>query len=194
MFLEKKILKRMMKKAFKTTGLRVGHSNDGVNAGVYISGVNWAVWLKDGFMPKEIKAAVIEICGELPENEQFIATKAGLQYETPDDLYNLPRRFTSCDTRLDITRFMRASTWGEIRFLQREDLKVFALQNEFIELTEGRELDESEETPKGPVKDPLNDNFIFWGNDRCYLLAAVMKPNDEKEIEMWQHLERIKID
>lgn len=68
MFFKKTVLKRMLKSAYTGAGLTVGHTpeTDEEEEDYYLSSGWWVLWFKAGMFPKEAKAAVIELCGELP--------------------------------------------------------------------------------------------------------------------------------
>ena len=72
MFFKATVLKRMLKAAYKGAGLTVGHSAAGEDGGepegLYISSGWWVIWFVYDKIPKEAKAAIIEICGDLPDN------------------------------------------------------------------------------------------------------------------------------
>ena len=63
MFLNKTKFKKMMKEAYNGGGLRVGRIYDGL----VISSGTWSSWPREGDIPNWLKAAVIELAGELPE-------------------------------------------------------------------------------------------------------------------------------
>lgn len=95
MFFKKTVLKRMLKSAYTGAGLTVGHTpeTDEEEEGYYLSSGWWVLWFNAGMFPKEAKAAVIELCGELPAvGEVFKAEKDfGNQYEIEQkEIFNLP--------------------------------------------------------------------------------------------------------
>lgn len=201
MFLKKNKLKALMKKAYKAGGLVVGHSNDGEDEGFYIAGAGWAAWFSVNTMPKAIKAAVIELCGELPETGQFRATEKGNQYEIPDDIYNLPRAFAECGKRFCITGFLRERKLCTLRVIQPEECTAIScIDNRYIEMIDGTEIDygTGETGVIGPVAHDNNPNFVYWGNDRCYFVTGVVRTNIEdplgqREQNMWDILSRYRL-
>ena len=62
MFINTKILKQLMKEAYKS-GLSIGQTEDEI----HISGKNWTADIKKRWMPKQIMAQIIELAGELPD-------------------------------------------------------------------------------------------------------------------------------
>lgn len=81
MFFKKTVLKRMLKSAYTGAGLTVGHTpeTDEEEEGYYLSSGWWVLWFKAGMFPKEAKAAVIELCGELPAVGQEEELRTGKQ-------------------------------------------------------------------------------------------------------------------
>ena len=76
MLFNQKVLKYLMKAAYKGIGLTVGIDDvmlcpgDGALTRSYvISGAGWTVNIEESFVPKEIKAVIMECAGELPETE-----------------------------------------------------------------------------------------------------------------------------
>lgn len=68
MFLKISGLKKLLKTAYKGGTLSIGHigeMDDHVEA-ICIGGTWWDIWLRYDLMPKEAKAAIIELCGDIP--------------------------------------------------------------------------------------------------------------------------------
>ena len=79
MFFKTSVLKRLFKDAYKGAGLTVGHMTDPEDEevdGYYISSGWWVIWFNNRTFPKEAKAAIIELCGELPQPAQGTSTKS----------------------------------------------------------------------------------------------------------------------
>ena len=77
MFLNTKIVNKLIKEAFKT-GLVVAATEESIHLG----GTYWMIDIKRDFLPKEIMAKIIELTGWIPETgERVIANKDGWQYE-----------------------------------------------------------------------------------------------------------------
>ena len=78
MFINEKVLNKLMKEAYKT-GLVVAAREDGW---LYIAGRYWEVEMKRRLIPKEILGNIISLIGELPDSgERFLATSEGNQLE-----------------------------------------------------------------------------------------------------------------
>lgn len=142
MFFKATVLKRMLKAAYKGAGLTVGHaaeSDTGEPEGYYISSGWWVMWFNAAAMPKEAKAALIELCGDLPgAGEVFRATKdMGNQYEIEQkEIYNLPAAFKNCKCQFRVTNLLGQQGDKLIRFIQEEGptQHVTAISEIFIDL------------------------------------------------------------
>lgn len=76
MFVNPKILKRLMKEAFKANSLIIGRKEDNM----FIQGQYWQFLCDRKFVNKTIYAEIIELAGEIPdEGECFCAGKGGNQ-------------------------------------------------------------------------------------------------------------------
>lgn len=202
MFFKQPVLKRMLKSAYKGAGLTVGHaaeSESGIPEGYYISSGWWVVWILAEKMPKEIKAAIIELCGDLPEvGEAFHAKKdAANQYEIEQkEIYNLPEGFMECGCNFRVTKLLGQQRDEKIRFIQEERTqRVTAVNEIFIDLINPNAADyENGETALvGPVARVQNPGSVYWGNNTCYLLVCTRYTNTEEEKEFWEFLEKTEI-
>ena len=200
MFFKMTVLKRLMKKAYKGPGLTVGRNRIGEDmSGIYLSGGYWIIWHRDDEkhkMPKELKAAIIELCGELPLlGEQFKVNEGGSQYEIEiPEVYNIPKIFGTCRNWYEVTKLMCKQSDVTIRFLQNESKNVEAINEVFIDLinTNAVEPERGECMPYGPVAKEEKPRALYWGNNVCYLMVCPRYPLDFEE-EMWTYLEGVNI-
>ena len=201
MFFKKTVLKRMLKSAYTGAGLTVGHTpeTDEEEEGYYLSSGWWVLWFNAGMFPKEAKAAVIELCGELPAvGEVFKAEKDfGNQYEIEQkEIFNLPEAFKRCTIDYRVTYIMQQQGKTLIRILQAEEGRnVCAVSEVFLDLIDLKSIDyENGETePIGPCAISPEAPFVYWGNDCCYLMAGRRTSDGETEAEFWKYLEGTEI-
>lgn len=167
--------------------------------GYYLSSGWWVLWFKAGMFPKEAKAAVIELCGELPAvGEVFKAEKDfGNQYEIEQkEFFNLPEAFKRCTIDYRVTNIMQQQGKTLIRILQAEEGRnVCAVSEVFLDLIDLKSIDyENGETePFGPCAISPEAPFVYWGNDCCYLMAGRRTSDGETEAEFWKYLEGTEI-
>ncbi len=202
MFFKLAVLKRMLKDAYKK-GLTVGcmaEDKEGEYEGYYISSGWWVMWFSAGDMPKEAKAAIIELCGDLPGlGEVFTARKGmGNQYELEQKgIFNLPDVFKRCTCRYRVTKLSWQQGGETIRFLQEDgrELRIKAVSEIFMALIdpEAVDRDRGEEEPEGPVAFQTEASFMCRGNSTCYLMAGIRTTDNEDERAFWRFLEGTEI-
>lgn len=199
MFLKQSIFKRLLKEAYKGPGLTVGRQRDedAARPGYYLSGGYWVIWLDVEAITKEAKAAIIELAGDLPEpGEVFRALKdAGNQYEIEQkEIFNLPEVWKNTKTDFKITNCILQQGDVLARFLQAQDgtAHVTAINETFVGMIdpEACDFDNGETFPEGPRASCAISPFIYWGNNVCYLMAAIRKPlENTKQEDFFKYLE-----
>lgn len=199
MFLKQQVFKRLLKEAYKGPGLTVGRQQDEdtKRPGYYLSGDYWIIWLDAEEIPKEAKAAIIELAGDLPApGEVFRAYKGGgNQYEIEQNkIFDLPESFKRARVEFKVTNSLIEQGNVMARILQAEDKTnhVTAVNEVFISLVdvESCNTDAGETLPYGPCAEYAEAPFIYWGNNVCYLMAGIRGPREQtKEAEFLKYLE-----
>lgn len=159
------------------------------------------IWFVYDKIPKEATAAIIEICGDLPDKgEVFKAIKdMGNQYEIEQrEIFNLPAAFKGCKTTFRITKLLGQQGDKTIRFLQEENggNHVTAVSEIFMDLIDPGAInyDGGEYEPFGPVAADATAPFMYWGNNTCYLMAGVRTTGQgDEEAAFWKFLEGTEI-
>lgn len=173
MFLHMPTFKKLLKSAFRRDCLRIGN----LNGGLLIHGGTFAVWFWNDMIPNKVKAAVIELAGELPEEGKiFKATGIGNQYEIPENpAWDIHRGLEEADRRYVVTPVvLNDSRYDTFRFLQQAGAgPIRAIKEEFISLIDLAEIDHNhgEGTPAGPYGREDGYKF-FWATDFCILCAC----------------------
>lgn len=204
MFFKINVLKKLLKETYKNWGLTVGHTAEketGEPEGFYIASSWWAIWFAAKTIPKEAKGAIIELCGDLPEEgEEFKALKGmGNQYEmVKEEISNLPANFKECYRGFRVTGLIRQSGKTLIRYLQDEEGSTITAVNEIIiDLIDQKATDREtgEREPVGPLAGNKTASLMYWGNDRCYLMTGTwgIGEDDESEKRFRRCLEGTKI-
>lgn len=198
MFFKMAAFKRLLKEAYKTAGLIVGHTNydnETDEEGIYLSGGYWIIWLSFETIPKEAKAAIIELVGDLPkQGEAFKAMKDyGNQYEIEQsNVYNLPEHYRQSQCEFTVSHLTVIQSDKVARFLQEPTTKHITAVNEcFMGLIDPSAIDydDGEMEPIGPVGDCPMAKFLYWGNERDYLMACIRTFDGTEESEFVKHLE-----
>lgn len=174
MFLNKTLLKKMIKHSFRWEGLTVGR----IYEGLVVAGGTWITWTKDGYVPNWLKAAVMEFTGELPQQECAFRAKKDepLQYEIADNtLYNLPDLFKQSRFAYTATPVVIKGKYNEVRILkQNHAVKTIGVNEEFYKAIDLSELG-NENSPAGPSSTSLDGGILIYKNE---LSAYAFTPLD----------------
>ena len=121
MFLHMPTLKKLLKSAYNHSNLTIGRQEDGllIDCGTFMT---WLEWCS---VPNKVKAALIELAGELPEEGHvFTAGKEGNQYEIPErDAWHIHDGLRAAQKRYIVTPVILD---GDYHFLQ--EVLVLALR------------------------------------------------------------------
>lgn len=186
MFLNKTKFKKMMKEAYNGGGLRVGRIYDGL----VISNGTWISWTREGDVPNWLKAAVIELAGELPEEGDMfqISYSDGMQYQIKDNpIYDLPSRFRESHFSFTDTKVTREG----IRFFQnKQDRGIIAVNEKFASLIDLKEL-QGENPPMGPDSAIGKGDSLIYKNEESAFCFGRLGPSNEQTVELMDLLEAI---
>lgn len=185
MFVKPAVLKKLMKQQYKTSGLVV--ANNGPT--IYIGGDWWGIETVREFIPNQIKAAIIELTGEFPEEgEIFNATKDGNQMQM--DINNMVTVESNLK-KLKVTRLL-INYEKQMRMLQDEKSNEIALLDEtFVAMIDNKEInaEEGESLAKGPF---IKNKAVYWKNNVSSMKAYVIQPNEALQ-DMIKSLESMKL-
>ena len=176
MFLHMPTFKKLMKSAVRRDCLRVGN----LDGGLLVHGGTFAVWSQNDMIPNKVKAAVMELTGELPAaGELFKATKGGNQYEIPENPeWDIRRGLKEANKRYVVTPVvLNDSRYDTFRFLQQANGgSIRVIKEEFISLIDLAETDynHGEGTPAGPFGKEDGCQF-FWATDFCILAVGEVR-------------------
>ncbi|MDE7436693.1 MAG: hypothetical protein K2N01_12865 [Lachnospiraceae bacterium] len=191
MFFKMSKLKKLLKDAYKVGCLTVGRSatTAGQEEGIYLSSGWWILWFLCDTMEKEIKAAIIELCGDLPApGEVFLASKGGNQYEIEQkEVYDLPAQFFKNEGECKVTEVILETRWYTASIIQEKSGAIHLVRNRIIEMFDGKGLREGEAWPTGPK---IVGEMIGWTNYECYL-AVLPIEKDEEYTDFYAALEKI---
>lgn len=193
MFLHTPTLKKLLKRAFNSTGLTVAHFNEQI----HLQGNSWFISLDENHIPNKVKGAIIELCGVIPENEQvFKATKEGLQYEVPwSENYNLRDQFMDAKLSLCKTKITLDKNWNTYKLFQLKNGDFKAVSTELLNVIDIREIDcDIEGTPTGPCCYSTDSFMLLWNNATCTLGLCISELKSERDIELLNLLKQIDFD
>lgn len=183
MFYNLPSIKRLMKHEYKGSGLTVGMTD---NEWLYIAGSFWILCQDFKSVPKEFKAAVIELAGEFPEPGNCIrAFKDGgnqIMIEQ-DDFLMLPYKYTDISVRgircneteivllwLHPVRIIEPQLGQPLRVIREDALSVVS--------RDSIDHDAGETDILGPfVKN--DDPIVIWFNDSTWYGVYPINPGED---------------
>lgn len=183
MFVKISELKKLMKAAYKNGSLIIGNVPLNGDEGLIIAGGYWAFGIEYDHAPKELKAAVMELGGEIPYDGQcYRALSEGNQVHIGfTDHTNPATLFKNCTYDLTITKVV-IQFLNNVRLLQNEaDGHIIGINNDILKLIDLKSIDydAGEYEPLGPKTSA--HNVVCWGNNICYLAVWPYKLLDEEK-------------
>lgn len=192
MFINTAMFKKLVKEAYNNQGLTVG--NDG--GGTFFEGGYWVLRVENGYLPNKEKAAVIEKTGELPEaGEVFKAMKKyGNQREIEwKDAWDINGSAEDAKERVNPTDLLIVEENAICRLMQTENREILSLDEKLYQLVDNTCIDRREEDEaEGPFRSP-GGKVLYWKNSICTYAACIRKTEDEKELEILSHLEKMRL-
>lgn len=187
MFLNKSVFKKLIKSAYKFGDLRVGRIYDGL----VVVGAAWSVWMDEEYVPNWIKAALIEIIGTLPFEDELIHYKKGEidQMVLVNDQLNLPKRFTAAKEPYIVTPVICSNGYHALQTLQhKQSLELKAVNKDLFDLIDASNLNEEcpasgqwkedyEGAPSGPATSKDKPWEYMWANSCCVVSLMGMNIN-----------------
>lgn len=187
MFMNKTQFKKMVKKAFNGSGLKVGY----IYGGLVVSGNGWVSWTESGSIPNWVKAAVVEYAGQMPDGGELLEAKKGepVQYLIADSpYYNLPERFKGAKLPYRDTEVVLQLPYRELRFFQENKGKIAAMPLALFSMIDFSQL-EGESRPMGPSL--MDDRMLVWKNECSAFAAATLTTDDERALRIEKALEGV---
>lgn len=187
MFMNKTQFKKMVKKAFNGSGLKVGY----IYGGLVVSGNGWVSWTESGSIPNWVKAAVVEYAGQMPGGGELLEAKKGepVQYLVADSpYYNLPEHFKEAKFPYRDTEVALQYPYGELRFFQGNKGGITAMPLALFSMIDFSQL-EGESRPMGPSL--TGDRMLVWKNECSAFAAATVTTDDERALRIEKALEGV---
>lgn len=186
MFLNKTKFRKAMKEAYNGPGLKAGR----IYGGLVLCSGTWILWVKEGAEPNWLKGALMELAGELPEEESMFqaAHNEAIQYEIKENsIYDLPREFCNSHYAFKDTGI---SMEGR-HFLQgKEDKRTVVVPDMYRDMIDLREL-QGENPPIGPVSRSLNGDILIYKNENSAFAFCRISTSDKRTLEVMNILQEI---
>ena len=187
MFISSKTLPKLMKDAFKGSGLKIGM----IEGGFYISHPNnWEVLLATSAIPNKIKAVVIELYGNFPKfGELVLIRKDENPMEIPVLGYPvLKERYDACSHGAVSTKTIIIRGGKEYYLFQGDDRKIIMILRSHMDLIDCTEIDyDVEGEPVGPSYEDIQDG-IFYRNATGILFIHAVIPVQTPLIDAYSRL------
>lgn len=190
MFIKTSVFKSLLKQAYKYGCLIVG--NDGEC--IFVAGAYWVLQMQEKRIPNKLKAAIIELTGDLPGSGEIFRAKAGEpnQYELQyyED-YNVQSMAAAASVELTVTRSGYYNAKGSLRVLQnRTNGHLFLIDEKLIQLISVEELEETEGKPVGPLLQQARQR-VFWTNEIGAFCACLIDAFDNDKLKAYLEALRV---
>lgn len=191
MFINPAIFKKIIKNSYGKEGLTIGATEEEI----FLAGGYWVIRVYKSEMSKKIKAAVIELIGDMPETGEVFTCrkKESTQYEIAENEYwNITENFAAAQIPLNVTKIQYTDAWEDTRLLQeRETKRCMAIKDIFWKLIDTSAMEEQEGLPKGPVTDFADTGLIYWQNETMTLAVCRMDMRATEESDFFMnHMEQ----
>ncbi|MBE5846218.1 MAG: hypothetical protein E7300_00900 [Lachnospiraceae bacterium] len=178
MFLNTAGFKRLLKEAWKTSGLTVWN-NDGV---IHIMGSYWKMIAEKKNITPAIKAALVELIDEFPaKGEAFTARKGeASQIVLPEKISHLFLHTGNEETQ-KLTRLTYQLNGKMYRIIQSEaTAKCRMISENIVRALSSAAIEEDEDAPIGATT-KLENATIMWRNTKMVFLAFMVMESPETE-------------
>lgn len=186
MFLNTMKFKKFLKHAYKGTGLTVGVMDNHL----ILTNVpnTWGAWLDMTFLPNKLKAALIELIGELPtEGEIATYTPESVQNElvlNRFDYYTKWQQARDCGTETPF--ILKKDGMEYVLFQIRSSMELCPLIRIYKDVISYKEIDPAiEEIPGLPA---YRDGILYWKNDTMIYWAGTSILSDMIEEDVLPRL------
>ena len=192
MFIKTTVFKRLLKGAYKRDVLQVGHE-DSTNI-YYIIGGYWAVMVEKKFFTNAAKAALVELIGDLPENESVRIYSDGTRQQLIDDSTWFTLALREPEEYLEKTNLLvEEEKFGVLS-------RLFSTGKNLIPVNEGLYslIDEETKTSDdldivGPYRTRLSGHMLMWKNNTSTVgLSPRVWDDDGELMEQLEELEQLK--
>ena len=182
MFINASAFKKLIKESWSKEGLTMGATEDEI----FLAGGSWVIRTFKSEMTNKIKAAIVELTGELPAAGEVFTCykKEATQYEVAENEYwNICERFNDAKIPLQITK-VKYQRVKELRVLQKKSLASILINEKFMNLIDLSAREEMEDLPVGPVTTETKSGLVYWKNSIMAIAVARILVNEETDHEL----------
>ena len=190
MFIKTSVFKKLIKSSYTGSGLTVGR----IEENYIVCCPQFILYINENHFKKEIKAAIIELVGELPEQgEVFKEDKEGnrQQIMALDEIYNIGT-FKGCNLKYRITNIILNVYDSSYRVIQEENTKEkFYMPEKILEMVSLNDVEENETLPEGPIG---REKYVIWRNETATLVTfKEAGREDTKEADIMRALRGVNL-
>lgn len=167
MFIDVKVLKSLMKEAYKAS-LHVAQTEERI----YISGGYWEVDMDKTVMPKQVMAQLIELAGEVPEigeRKRYYKLKSEDAQEPEYGRMEVEENIATDETP-ELTKIILLDAFGTANRLLWSVGGIYIVNNAFVTASQG-ERDKKEETATEMFI--TRDHGVLWKTNLARMKCAI---------------------
>lgn len=182
MFLNITEFKKFLKSAYKGSGLIVGSIDEHLVL-MNASGT-WGVQITDGFIPNKLKAAMVELIGDLPEEGEVANYQPeGIQNEMDLSRFNFYEKWKQARDYAAQTPFILRYAHAEYILMQiHSTMELCPINRTFTDLISIKDLDHAVESMPG--RPCYLDGTLYWKNDTMIYWAGAAVLSEEFETDV----------
>lgn len=184
MFINQNIMKKLLKTAYETAGIKMQKTIEGI---AVIDANMWKMEIPEEHMNNKTKAAIIELCGELPQHQAKIYSKYATE-ETGEIIFeNIAEQWSKSTVEYEETHLQVDTSDGTLRVLQCNDGSKLFIASSIAAMIDNTKVDvKTEETLTGDGR--RAGDSIIWCNNTMALKARARGPLWRGERGMIQRL------
>lgn len=192
MFVNASAFKKLIKESWSKEGLTMGATEEEI----FLAGGAWVIRVHKTEMPNKIKAAIVELIGELPATGEVFTCykKEATQYEVAENEYwNIRENFEDATVPLAVTK-VKFQGIKELRVLQHEKTKTCTLINDFfMQLIDYSAREDCENIPEGPVTTDASRGLIYWRNEIMTVAVCRISVHEDTDVELSNFLKHMEM-
>lgn len=174
MFLNITALKKILTNFYKSTGLTVGRTE----TDLIVCNTYMGFQVDIDFVPNKLKAVLIELIGDLPEEGEFYTySKEGQQAEIDLDRFDFYKCWKDAkDYAIATPIIIAGSGPSDYRLMQLNTGRIVSVAGMLINLISCKDLTETENMPQRPS---YNGGIFYWKNESMVFFAGGFNLREE---------------
>lgn len=177
MFINPSKFEKLAKASYKSSGLKVGLTNNGM---YIIEGTGWLIEVDEQKVKKEFLGKLVGLVGKLPEHGEFVEYKKDMDPQQKIERAAVLWNLIEIADNIDISKFSLRQN-GNDYLICKSNSSIEILSELKYEIIDYKKLEDDESVPMGPV---IANHMIIWYNDEMAigLAAGLIRYKPEMEI------------